>query len=344
MSTRCPKCAKLNYGETAKCSFCGASLKFTPGEEIPEVKDEDLKEKIKTVKAKRIRNPMQIGVGGVVMVVGLMAALIIFLACMFLVFSPSSITPNYRSGAWHYDVPGGSEIVYGEITAKVSVKDSKWDAGSNHGYGNHTAYELSGNGQDDRVEALRDGSIGMESDCWVYSKQDLGSVGDSVLVKVESKSNPFKEARAVVVDKQGKGILSGWPYILPGLLILLVGGVILTIGIVGKADTSLERLLQEDKEFRKQQLAMMQAARKAAIEKQKQSTWTPEHLMPGSQPMPMDPAVVGPAPEVTVVMPETPPPAMDQPQQPSAVSQVPEVSYIPPEQVVPEAVNTSNNP
>jgi len=64
MTTRCPKCAKINYGETAKCSFCGSSLKFTPGEEIPEVKEEDVKEKIKTIKAKRLRNPMQIGSGG----------------------------------------------------------------------------------------------------------------------------------------------------------------------------------------------------------------------------------------------------------------------------------------
>jgi len=350
MTTRCPKCAKINYGETAKCSFCGSSLKFTPGEEIPEVKEEDVKEKIKTIKAKRLRNPMQIGIGGVVMVVGLMTALILFLSCMFLFFSPSSISPSYDSGAWHYTVPGGTETVYGKITAKVYVANSKWPQGSNHGYSNHTAYELSGNGADKRWEALSDESISLEDDCWVYSTQDLGGVGDTVLVKVEGKKNSFGETRAVVVDKKGNGLLSGWLFLVPGLLIMIGGGILLALGIIGKADRSLERLLEEDKEFRKQQLAMMQAARKAAIEKQKQSTWAPEHYpqtqqsaYPSQAPLVSEP-ISAPAVAEGPIAPPVDAPAQAPAASPSFTP--PQDVYIPPEQAAVQApaVNTVNNP
>jgi hypothetical protein len=148
----------------------------------------------------------------------------------------------------------------------------------------------------------------MESDCWVYSKEDLGSVGDWVMVKVEAKDNSFHETRAVVSEKKGNGLLSGWLYLLPGIIIMLIGAVLLTLGIVGKADTSLERLLEEDKEFRKQQLAMMQAARKAAIEKQKQSTWAPDHSL---QAQPLQPVPVADAAQAVPVV-----PAEAQPQAP----------------------------
>lgn len=273
MATRCPKCGRNNYGDTNKCSFCGSSLRFAPGEEIPEIKEEDVQQKIKQVKAKRLRNPVHIGAGGILMVIGVMLSLAVFLLFMFIIFSPGAITPSYERGAWHYNVPGGKEIVYGRITARTSVADSKWPEGSNHGYMNHTAYEIGGNGKDTRVEAHRDGMVSIEPSAWVYSDIDLGNKGDSVLITVKTEQNSFGESRAVVEKKHGNGPLSGWWLLLPGLILLVIGSVILTIALIGKPDRSLERLMEEDREFRRQQLAMMQAARKAALEKQKLSTW-----------------------------------------------------------------------
>ncbi|MDG6223906.1 MAG: hypothetical protein QCI82_00155 [Candidatus Thermoplasmatota archaeon] len=273
MATRCPKCGRNNYGDTAKCSFCGSSLKFTPGEDIPEIKEEDVQQKIKQVKAKRLRNPVHIATGGILMVIGAMLAVAVFLLFMFLIFSPGDISPSYERGAWHYEVPGGKEMVFGKITAKVTVTETKWPEGSNHGYMNHTAYEIGGNQLDTRADALKEGMVLVEPDAWVYSDIDLGDKGDWVLITVRTEQNSFGESRAVVEKKHGNGLLSGWWLLLPGIILMIIGSVILTIALIGKPDTSLERLMEEDREFRRQQLAMMQAARKAAMEKQKQSTW-----------------------------------------------------------------------
>ena len=272
ITTRCPKCGKNNYGEMEKCSFCGAPLKFNPEEEIPEINEEDIKEKMSQIKAKRLRNPITIGVGGGIMFIGVGVAIILYLLMMFFIFSSGSVQPEYTT-AYHFDVPGGDEYIFGEITAVDIVSGPE-----THGYYNHTAYEIDGDGKTDVdwMNAIKEDVMRKETDTWVFSERDLGEVGDNVLVKVESRSNYYGEKRAVDAGEYwwgGKGYMGGWIFAMPGILIFLTGLGILIYGLIGKKDTSIDRLLEEDAELRKQQLALLQSARAQAMEKQKRSTF-----------------------------------------------------------------------
>lgn len=296
MTIRCPRCGKNNYGDLDKCSFCGSPLKFVPGQDIPDISEEDIQEKMSSINIKRIRNPLTIGVGGGTMLVGAALVVILYLVVMIALFSPDSVEPKY-DGAWHYNVPGGEEYIFGEITRVVSVSESEWDAGSNHGYYNHTAYEINGDGVDHRKDALNQQDVGREPHTWIYSERDLGENGDYILVKVKSEPNFFMERRAVDTGKiwwGGSGFMSGWIFAFPGILVFLAGAGMLIYGFIGKKDTSIDRLLEEDAEFRKQQIALMQSARMAAMKQQQNTQWqqmegqpaAPEQQVPGGQPPP----------------------------------------------------------
>jgi hypothetical protein len=307
MTARCPRCGKNNYGDLDKCSFCGSPLKFVPGQDIPEITEEDIQEKMSAIKLKRIRNPLTIGFGGGTMLVGAALAVILYLVVMLVLFSPNSVEPKY-DGAWHYDVPGGEEYIFGEITRVVTIKESEWDADSNHGYFNHTAYEINGDGVDHRKDALEKQDKGREPHTWVYSERDLGDEGDWVLLKVKSSPNFFMERRAVDTGKiwwGGSGFFSGWIFAFPGVLIFIAGAGILTFGLIGKKDTSIDRLLEEDAEFRHQQMALMQSARMAAMKQQQQTQW---QMKSGAQPEGLQQPV-----------PEGQPPAPAQQQMPQGV-------------------------
>jgi hypothetical protein len=276
VTNRCPKCGKNNYGDVKKCSFCGAPLTFIPGEEVTEISEEDIQEKMSKMKVERIKNPLLMGIGGIVGIIGLVLIFVIYLSIMFLVYSPSGVEPSYDLGAWNYNVDGGEQMIFGEITAITSSEDTNWDTGGDHGYLDYTAYEISGDGDDNRVLAYREGNVNYESHVWVYSKEDLGDEGDMVLIRVESKYNDFGEQRAVspgYAPWGGKGYLSGWIWILPGLLIFLGGLAAFLIGFIGRSDRSMERLMSEDKELRRQQLMLREAARKQMEEKEKQRQW-----------------------------------------------------------------------
>ncbi|MBN1539522.1 MAG: hypothetical protein JW939_05205 [Candidatus Thermoplasmatota archaeon] len=299
MTNRCPKCGKNNYGDVQKCSFCGAPLVFIPGEEIPQVKEEDIQEKLSNMKVERIRNPVMIGGGGIVAVIGLFLAIALFLIFMIFVFSPSDVKPTMMSGSIHYEVPGGEEYIFGEIT--MIVKDGLDAESKSYGYyEGYYAYEMEGDGKDHRSEE----DIEKEPDVWFYSNEKIGEVGDTILIKVRSEPNKLEELRAVNQGKAPWGgtgwILSGWIFLLPGVLMLLIGVTISVIGIIGKADRSMERLMEEDKEFRRQQLMLREAARKQMEARQKQSQWTsytaPIEAEPATPPtgLPMEQVQTGP--------------------------------------------------
>lgn len=271
MTTRCPKCGKNNYGDVDKCSFCGAPLKFNPEEEIPEIKEEDIQEKMSEIKVKRIRNPITIAVGGGIMLLGVLLAIIIFFVFMIGVFDSSSVEPEYSGGAYHFKVPGDEEYIFGEITAVVEVSGAE-----SHGFYNHTAYEIDGdtNVRVDWEDSITKDVMRKETDTFVFSERDLGEEGDMVLVKVESKDNFYGEIRAVDAGGYwwgGTGYGGGWILTIPGILVFLGGSVVLTIALIGKKDTSIDRLLEEDAELRKQKLALLQSARAQAMEKRKGS-------------------------------------------------------------------------
>jgi hypothetical protein len=243
---------------------------------MPQISEEDIQEKMSKMKVERIRNPTLITIGGIVGIVGFVLMIVLYLSIMFLLYSPGSIEPSFDSGAFVYNVDGGEQMVFGEITRVTSFEDTKWDYGNNHGYEDYTAYEIDGDGGDDRVLALRESDVNYEDDVWVYSKEDLGSKGDFVLIKVESKTNEFGEERAVspgYASWGGKGYRSGWIWLMPGLVILLGGLLVFLIGFIGKADRSMERLMQEDKELRQQQLMLRQAAKKQMDDKERQRQW-----------------------------------------------------------------------
>ncbi|MFW3145720.1 MAG: hypothetical protein ACMUIE_02785 [Thermoplasmatota archaeon] len=274
MATRCPKCGKNNYGDIQKCSHCGSPLVFIPGEEVPEITEEDIQEKMSKVKVQRIRNPLLIGAGGITAVVGFFLMILIFMIMMVAVFNPDSIKPYYND-AWHYEVPGGEEWIFGEITKEVTDEDTGWQ-GDSAGYMKMTAYEINGDGVDNRANAHSTSNVNLEPHVWIYSAKDLGDRGDRVLVIVEAKPNEWGEMRAVATAEPvwgGKGWISGWVFTLPGLLVLLIGATLLTIGAVGKADRSMERLMEEDKELRRQQLMLREAARKKMAEQQRMQQW-----------------------------------------------------------------------
>lgn len=276
MTSRCPKCGRNNYGDVKKCSFCGAPLTFIPGEEVPEVSEEDIQEKMSKMKVERIRNPTLYFVGGIIGIVGIVLMIVLYLLMMFLVYSSNGVDVEYEQGSFVYNVDGGEQMIFGEITRVTGYEDTEWGEGGNHGYREYTAYEIDGDGSDRRVEALREGSVDYEADVWVYSEEDLGSKGDRVLIKVESKSNDFGEDRAIspgYAPWGGKGFRAGWIWLMPGLVIFLGGLVVFLIGIIGKADRSMERLLQEDKELRQQQLMLRQAAKKQMQDKERQQQW-----------------------------------------------------------------------
>lgn len=292
MTNRCPKCGKNNYGDVQKCSFCGAPLVFIPGEEIPLIKEEDIQHKLSNMKVERIRNPVMIGGGGIVAVIGLFLAIALFLIFMVFVFSSSDVEPKMISGSIHYEVPGGEEYIFGEIT--MIVKDGPEAESKSYGYFNgYYAYEMDGDGKDYRPEE----DVEKEPDVWFYSNEKVGEVGDNILIKVKSEPNELQELRAVSQGKAPWGgtgwILSGWIFLLPGILMLLIGVTILVIGIIGKADRSMERLMEEDKEFRRQQLMLREAARKQMEARQKQSQWTsysaPTEAEPAPPPMDLPP-------------------------------------------------------
>jgi len=320
MSARCPKCGRNNYGDVRKCSFCGAPLTFIPGEEAPVVKEEEIQEKMAQIKVERIRNPFLIGAGGILAIIGIVLAVVLYLVVMFIVLSPTQVEPTYEDGAFHYIVPGGEEYIFGKITKTVEVDEIDWGTGGNHGYENHTAYEISGDGVDKRTIAFRDGKTAIEPDLWVYSDEELGENGDRILIKVVSKPNEFNEERAVSAGKAwwgGNGYLSGWILLVPGILLIIGGIVMAAVGFIGKADRSMERLLSEDKELRRQQLMLKEVARKQMEEKARQAQWTDYK---GQQQMVLAPqsAVAGTPPGTPV----QPPPAVPQgqaylPQQPA---------------------------
>jgi hypothetical protein len=250
---------------------------FVPGEEAPNVaKEDEIQEKLATMKVSRIRNPFLMGAGGMVSLVGVLLAVVIYLVVMFVLFTPTDIDPVYDMGAWHYKMSDPEQYVYGEITRVVDDKDTPWEGGD-HGYFRLKAYEIAGDGIDNRVIALRDGRVDKEPDVWVYSKEDIGEKGDKVLIKVESKPNELGEERAVATGPASwgsKGYLSGWIFLLPGILLLIIGIILAAVGFIGKADRSMERLFQEDQELRRQQLMLKEAARKQMAEKQKQAQWS----------------------------------------------------------------------
>ncbi len=293
MTSRCPKCGKNNYGDVKKCSFCGSPLTFIPGVEVTEITQDDIQEKMDKMKVQRIRNPFMIFLGGIVGIIGVVLMITLYLSIMLLVYSPGGVEPVYESGAWSYNVKGGEQMIFGEITAVSTFEDTTWDEGVNHGYNEFTAYEINGDGDDNRVHAFREGNVNYESNVWIYSETDLGEKGDWVLIKVESRPNMFLEQRAVspgFAAWGGHGFLSGWIWILPGLLIGLAGLIMFLIGIIGKADRSMERLLSEDKELRHQQIMLREAARKQMEQKEKERFWQDGTTMgevspPGEQPI-----------------------------------------------------------
>ncbi len=270
MTTRCPRCGKNNYGDGHKCSFCGSEMKILPGEEGEAIlTDADVQEKLSKLKGERIRNPYLIAGGGSMMVIGVVLAFIMFTVIMFIVFSPEDVEPSYDNGLWNYNV-AGEEYIYGEITKISEYEDSAWER--DHGYKDYDAYEIKGDQSDTRKSAHEDGRVEREPDLWVYSSKDLGNKGDMILIKVEIKQNELGEGRAVYVDDPWWG-QSGWVFIFPGVLILITGAILLTIGLVGRTDKSIDRLLEEDAEFRRQQLNMIHAAKIKAQEEAKKSGW-----------------------------------------------------------------------
>lgn len=250
---------------------------FVPGEEAPNVaKEDEIQEKLATMKVSRIRNPFLMGAGGMVSLVGLLLAVVIYIVVMFVLFTPTDIEPVYDLGAWHYKMNDPEQYVFGEITRTVDDKDTPWEGGD-HGYFRLKAYEIAGDGIDNRVTAHRDGRVEKEPDVWVYSREDLGEKGDRVLIKVVSKPNDLGEERAVATGPASwgsKGYFSGWIFLLPGILLIIIGIALAAVGFIGKADRSMERLFQEDQELRRQQLMLKEAARKQMAEKQKQAQWS----------------------------------------------------------------------
>ncbi len=303
MTSRCPKCGRNNYGDVKKCSFCGSPLVYIPGEEIPQISEEDVQAKLSTLKVERIRNPVLIGGGGIVGVVGVFLAVILFLIFMMWVFSPTDIEPYTEQGSLHYDVPGGEEYLFGEIT--LIVKDGEQAQLQSYGYeATYYAVEIDGDGVDKRERADDDANTALEPDVWVYSEEKFGDVGDQVLIKVKSERNDFGELRAVSMGKAGWGgsgwFSAGWIFILPGFLMFLAGAAILTFGLVGKADRSMERLMEEDKEFRRQQLMLREAARRQMESQQQQQKWASDgighaQIQPGEA-VPVDPNQPQPVP------------------------------------------------
>jgi len=277
MTSRCPKCGKNNYGDVQKCSFCGAPLVFIPGEEIPQITEDDVQEKLSHMKAERIRNPLLMGGGGIVAVVGIFLAIILFSVFIVWVFSSDDVGPYIEGGSFHYDVPGGKEYVYGEITlvTEDGIAAEEQSFGFKSGY---HAIEIDGDSVDKRREAHEAGKTDSEPDLWVYSEDEFGEKGDKVLIKVRSEANSFNEIRVVSEGKASWGgsgwLTAGWIFLLPGFLLLVAGLVISVIGFIGKADRSMERLLEEDKEFRRQQLMLREAARKQMQVQQQQRQWS----------------------------------------------------------------------
>ena len=283
--TRCAKCGRNNYGDVKKCSFCGAPLTFIPGEEIPTITEEDIQEKMSKIKVERIKNPILWGAGGIVAMAGIMVMILLFVVMMFIVYSPTGVEPEYTEGAWVYVVKGGEQMVFGKITRVTAAEDTNWDNNINHGYKNYTAYEINGDGVDNRVLALREGDVNIEPDVWVYSDKDLGEKGDRVLIKVESRANDFGEERAVssgFAPWGGHGYRAGWIWLMPGLLTTLTGVVMFLVGFIGRADRSMERLLAEDKELRQQQLMLRQAAKKQMEEQERLRQWREGGISPQS--------------------------------------------------------------
>jgi hypothetical protein len=281
----------------------------------------------------RIRNPVLIGGGGIVAVVGIFLAIILFLIFMLWVFNPGDVEPYTQQGSMHYDVPGGEEYIFGEIT--LIVKDGQSAQDQSYGYrANFYAVEIEGDGQDKRERADQDANTALEPDLWVYSEEKFGDVGDKVLIKIKSERNDFGEIRPVNQGKAGWGgsgwFTGGWIFILPGFLLFIAGAALSTIGIIGKADRSMERLMEEDKEFRRQQLMLREAARKQMEVQQRQQQWITDGT---GQPQPVGPAPVGevqPQPVPGVPQGEVQPVPQAVPQQPQAV-------YPAPAQVPPEA-------
>ncbi|MFO8050102.1 MAG: zinc ribbon domain-containing protein [Thermoplasmatota archaeon] len=310
MTTRCPKCGRNNYGDVKKCSFCGSPLVFIPGEEeTPEITEEDIQEKMSKIKVPRVRNPFFIGSGGAVTVIGLFLAVVIFLIAMLYVYDPGDVSPYYNSGL-HYDVPGGEEYIFGKITKVRTDEETRWEGGVSHGYQGFTAYEINGDGKDNRAEAQEKESANVEPDTWIYSDEAFGEKDDRVLIKVVSEENQYGEIRAVYANKApwgGSGWISaGWIYALPGILISLAGLTMLIFGIVGKKDTSMDRLMQEDAELRRQQIMLREAARKKMEAQKRSQQWSGqgqglygEETMPkeGTPPPTSPPDAAGP--EVT---------------------------------------------
>ena len=180
MSTRCPKCGKINYGDMQKCSFCGSPLKFIPGEEIPTMTESDIQEKISKLDTRRIRNPYMISGGGASMVIGAILAIVLTLVFMLFAFATSDIESSPDGSSLDYRIPGGEEYIFGEITREEDFSDNYWASKGldNYGYRNHTAYEIDGDGIDQRWKIYTEVNtfIGAqhEGDVWVYSEEDLG--------------------------------------------------------------------------------------------------------------------------------------------------------------------------
>ncbi len=327
MTTRCPRCGKNNYGDSGKCSFCGSELKLLPGEDADVIlTDADVQEKLSKLKGERIRNPYLIAGGGSMMVIGVVLAFIMYVVIMFIVFSPSDVEISNDGGSWNYNV-AGEEYIYGEITKVSDYTNTQWE--HDHGYKDYDAYEIKGDQKDTRKSAHDDGRVEMEPDLWVYSSKDLGDKGDTILIKIEIEQNDITgESRAVYADDPWWG-QSGWIFAFPGVLILIAGAILLTIGLVGRTDKSIDRLLEEDAEFRRQQLNMIHAAKIKAQEEANRSGW-------GTDPYAATPIMPEGAQQVPAQPMEGAQPMGDTPgqEQPLPAAQIPQpVPVFPPQQV-----------
>jgi hypothetical protein len=251
-----------------------------------------------------------------VAVVGIFLAIILFSVFMIWVFSSDDVGPYMEGGSFHYEVPGGEEYIYGEIT--LVTEDGMQAEEQSYGYKNgYFATEIDGDSVDKRRDAHEAGKTELEPSLWVYSEDKIGEKGDSVLIKVKSETNSFNEIRVVSEGKAawgGSGWFSaGWIFILPGFLLLLAGVAISAIGFIGRADRSMERLLEEDKEFRRQQLMLREAARKQMQVQQQQKQWSTYTDPTLSQPQPQPAGGIDQAAGTEAQQPvPTPVPAMQQ--------------------------------
>ena len=190
-------------------------------------------------------------IGVILLVIGIVLGA---LGPMLFTTSPQKLAADRSGSAYDHYSAGDAVTVYGKITYEQNVII----------LGGHI-YELNG-----------DGDPNNNDDFGFMSSTDVGDVGDTVLLKLQLKNVGSVE----YWEETEKA--SPVPYMLPGILLAVIGGIMLLVGLV-KKDGNPQPVQNQQYNPQYQQGQPYQQAEQAPPQYQQTAPPQPEYYQPSEE-------------------------------------------------------------